>query len=126
MLGLGVWSRVATPREVWGRKTPELGTKTPELEPPLPASQAHEEWKHFGQGNGKALATTAPGEMQTGTGGDAGAGWEGPGFWLLLEREEGLVASTGPGHLPLPGRRKGLAVPRAGPGLWGRALILFL
>lgn len=48
------------------------------------------------------------------------------GFWLLMERQEGLVAITGLGPSPLPGRRKGLAAPRAGPGLWGRALILFL
>lgn len=57
MLGLGVWSRAATPRGVWGPKTAELG-------PPLPARQACEDWKHFGQGNGKALAMTAPGRMQ--------------------------------------------------------------
>lgn len=57
---------------------------------------------------------------------DGGAGWEGPGLWLLMEKQEGLVASTSSGHSPLPSRRKGLVAPRAGPGLWGRASILFL
>lgn len=105
MLGVGVWSRAATPRGVWGLKTPELGPKTLELEPPLLARQARWEWKHFGQGNGKDLATRAPGKMQTETGGDGGAGWEGAGLWLSMERQEGLVASTAPAtrHCPAGG-----------------------
>lgn len=76
------------------------------------------EWEGFGH--------NSLGGMQTSAGGDGGAGWEGPGLWLLMERQIGLMASTGSGHSPLPSRRKGLAAPRAGPGLWGRASILFL
>uniref|UniRef100_A0A8U8BL73 Uncharacterized protein n=1 Tax=Geospiza parvula TaxID=87175 RepID=A0A8U8BL73_GEOPR len=62
-------------------------------------------------GSGPAPSPKAPGQRR---------------LWLLMERPEGLMASTGSGHSPLPSRRKGLAAPRAGPGLWGRALILFL
>lgn len=134
MLGLGVWSRAATPRGVWGPKTAELGPKTAELGPPLPARQAREDWKHFGQGNGKALAMTAPGRMQKMMQDEQ----EQEGMEVLVGRDQGLAldgkaeGAHGQHRLrPLatarPSRRtKGPAAPRAGPGLWGRASILFL
>lgn len=63
----------------------------------LPASRVHEESKHFGQGKGKASATAVPGGMRAGAAGQDG-GWEGPGPWSLMERQEGALGQ----HRSLP------------------------